>query len=112
MSIQPSHFIVECPLCHAMYEQTGVRLLRELSGTKLFHCQCHMCGRSMFALMLESSGWLSTVGLVTDLDVADALRLEQVKSITSDECIRLHQMIDKDSMEFCRYLQENKRKIV
>lgn len=111
MSIQPSHFIVECPLCRATYEQTGVRLLREFGGTRLFHCSCQSCGRSMLALMLESSGWLSTVGLVTDLEIADALRLEQAEAITSDECIRLHRMIDQDSRAFCRYLQENKSKI-
>jgi len=90
-----------------MYEPAGVRLLRELGGTRLFHCSCQSCGRSMLALMLESSGWLSTVGLVTDLEIADALRLEHAEAITSDECIRLHRMIDKESATFCRYLQES-----
>lgn len=98
-------------MCHSVYEQTGVRLLRELGGTRLFHCSCHSCGRSMLALMLENSGWLSTVGLVTDLGVTDALRLEQSAPISSDECIRLHRMIDKNSQAFCRFLTENKSKI-
>ena len=58
----------------------------------------------MLALMLESSGWLSTVGLVTDLAASDAIRLEDARPITADECIRLHRTIGNQSQDLCRQL--------
>lgn len=58
----------------------------------------------MLALMLESAGWLSTVGLVTDLEVADAIRLEDATPIAADECIRLHHAIHDQSRELCKML--------
>lgn len=58
----------------------------------------------MLALMLESAGWLSTVGLVTDLEVADAIRLEDSSPIAADECIRLHHAIHDQSQDFCKLL--------
>lgn len=104
MSIQPSKLIAECPLCHAPYGQEAVRLLREQSGTRLFHCLCQSCGRSMLALMLESSGWLSTVGLVTDMAASDAIRLEDARPISTDECIIMHRTIETQSRDLCRQI--------
>jgi len=110
MSIHPSRLIAECPLCHTPYGDEAVRLLRELEGSRLFHCSCQKCGRSMMALMLERSGWMSTVGLVTDLEAADAIRLEDAEAITSDECIRFTQVLEMNSQEFCRFLSGQAKK--
>lgn len=56
------------------------------------------------ALMLERSGWMSTVGLVTDLEAADAIRLEDASPLASDECIRFTQVLETRSKEFCQFL--------
>ena len=58
----------------------------------------------MLALMLESAGWLSTVGLVTDLEVADAIRLEDANPIGANECIQLHRAFYDESQGFCRLI--------
>lgn len=58
----------------------------------------------MLALMTDHQGWVSTVGLVTDLEVADAIRLGERNSVGSDECIRMYQMIHQDSQELCKWL--------
>lgn len=100
----PSRLIVECPLCHASYAEDGVRVLDESPNGKLFHCTCGTCGRSMMALMRENTGYVSTVGLVTDQKVEDALRLSERQAITSDECIAAHILLEEESRDLVERL--------
>lgn len=100
----PSRLIVECPLCHASYQEDGVRVIGESPGGKLFHCTCGACGRSMMALMRENTGYVSTVGLVTDQNVEDAMRLSERPAISSDECIAAHILLEEESRDLLEKL--------
>ncbi len=91
-------------MCQAAYAEDEVKLLDERGTTRLFHCFCQRCGHAVLALVLESSGWVSSVGLVTDLEAPDALRLQSAETISSNECIQFHQFLENKSAEFCREL--------
>lgn len=91
-------------MCRASYGDEAVHLIRDGGSARLFHCTCPSCGRSMLALMTDHQGWVSTVGLVTDLEIADAIRLEDRNPLASDECIRLYQAIHQESKELCNWL--------
>ncbi|HEU0051077.1 MAG TPA: hypothetical protein VFQ60_03415 [Patescibacteria group bacterium] len=97
----PSRILAQCPLCQAAYQQGEVHLLGERGSTQLFHCSCKSCGYSVLAVVLENSGWVSSVGLVTDLEVRDAIRFQSFSSITTDECIEFHRELEGKSREFC-----------
>lgn len=101
----PSRLIVECPLCHASYQQERVRALGETAAGKLFHCSCDTCGRSMMALMRENTGYVSTIGLVTDQTVTDAIRLSDRTPISADECIGAHVLLEQESQDFVELLK-------
>lgn len=58
----------------------------------------------MLALMTDHQGWVSTVGLVTDLEISDAMRLAERKPVGSDECIHLYQIFNQQSQKFCEWL--------
>lgn len=102
----PSRLIVECPLCHTSYPEDGVRVIGETEAGKLFHCSCGACGRSMLALMRENTGYVSTVGLVTDQKAEDALRLSEQPVISSDDCIAAHILLEEESRDFTERLAE------
>ena len=102
----PSNILAHCPLCQVAYQEKEVRLVGEKGATKLFHCTCRACGHAMLALILESQGSLSTVGVVTDLEVQDALRFRDSQAITDDDCIRAHQIVEQESRELCRLLMK------
>lgn len=101
----PSRLIVECPLCHASYPEDAVKSLGETAAGKLFHCSCGECGRSMMALMRENTGYVSTIGLVTDQTVGDAMRLTEKGPISADECIGAHVLLERESGELVERLQ-------
>lgn len=87
-----------------MYSNQEVRLLGERGPTRLFHCSCHACGHAMLAIILETQGSISSVGVVTDLEVQDAMRFRDAKPITDDDCIRAHRALEEESLAFCEML--------
>ena len=60
------------------------------------------------AVVLENAGSVSSMGLVTDLEVQDAIRFQGRGPVTSDECIRFHQVLEGDSRGLCQRLLDKK----
>jgi hypothetical protein len=105
MQVEPSRILTQCPLCHEQYGQDTIRLLGEEGITRLVHCTCSHCGRAMIAVILEASGFVSSVGVVTDLEVEDAVRFRDAEPLQMDECIRFSEQIQRQSRQLCRALQ-------
>ncbi|MBM3204661.1 hypothetical protein FJZ48_01615 [Candidatus Uhrbacteria bacterium] len=100
----PSRILTQCPVCQAPYVDERIRLLGARGPTQLFHCSCQQCHHAVIALVLENGGWVSSVGLVTDLEAEDALRFQSVSTLTTDECIQFHQVLEHESKDFCHRL--------
>ncbi len=94
--------LAHCPVCHAMYSTSEIRLLGEKGATRLFHCTCKSCGNAVIAVVLENGGAVSSVGLVTDLKAMDALRFQDLLPVSTDECVATHRLLETDSKAFCR----------
>ncbi len=58
----------------------------------------------MMAIVLEANGAVSSVGLVTDLEAADALRMNDRAPISDDDCIAAHRILQQESRAFCAQL--------
>lgn len=102
------HLLAHCPLCQVAYQSAEVRLLGERGSTRLFHCTCRSCGQAVLAVILETNGSVSSVGLVTDLEIQDALRFTNVPAVSSDECIMAHRLMEGESQAFCQRLLDKK----
>ena len=94
---QSSRLIANCPLCHAEYKNEQVRLVGQEGTSRLFHCTCNDCGNAMLAIILETNGSVSSVGLMTDLEAHDAIRMQSAEPVSADDCIRAHQILENDS---------------
>jgi hypothetical protein len=58
----------------------------------------------MIAVVLETTGWSSSVGMITDLQFADVQRLEALPGLAADECVRFHEVLAHDSAKLCQRL--------
>ena len=94
---QSSKLIANCPLCHAEYKNEKIRLVGQHGTSRLFHCTCNECENAMLAIILESNGSVSSVGLMTDLEAQDAVRIQNADPISANDCIRTHQLLKTDS---------------
>lgn len=102
--------ITHCPLCRAEYQSSEIKMLGEKGAARLFHCTCQACGHSVLAIVLEISGAVSSVGVITDLELSDALRFRDFPPISSDDCLSAHRSMSSESREFCRRLLDKKAK--
>jgi hypothetical protein len=47
---------------------------------------------------------VSSIGLVTDLEVQDATRMQAAEVISSDDVVRAHRVLEEKSQEICKSL--------
>lgn len=104
MNVHPSRILTTCPLCQSAYGRGEIRLVGDRGTSKLFHCRCTQCGHAMLAVIMEARGWVSSIGLVTDLEATDAMRFQTAQPIQTDECVAWHQMLEEKSAELCALL--------
>jgi hypothetical protein len=59
-------------------------------------------------MVLNNGGTTSSVGLVTDLEIQDALRFQAVESLSADDCVAAHELVEHESQAFCEHLLDKK----
>ncbi len=80
-------FISKCPICSTVYDTEKAELFAKNESASLVHITCPSCESSFVAMILMLGHGLSSVGMVTDLNLPDVKRLYQASAITTDETI-------------------------
>ncbi len=100
----PQKLLAHCPVCRKAYSPAKIRLVGERGPTRVFHCSCASCKHAVLAVVLETPGAVSSVGMVTDLELQDALRFKDAEAVSADEVLAMHQALDVDGRAWCRHL--------
>lgn len=98
-----------CPLCHESYQSSAVFAL-DGQKRKVYHCYCHACKRAMLAVLFEASGWLSSIGMLTEFTAAEARRAAKLGVVDGDVCLQAHRYFTEESRAFCAFLQKQAKK--
>jgi hypothetical protein len=86
-----------CPLCEAHYNPMEAQIVGEADDSHLLHITCRKCQNSIIALVLISSGGVSSVGLVTDLNFDDVLKFRDAADISDDDVLEAHGMLEDEA---------------
>ena len=105
---RPNQVLAHCPLCQSAYRDTHIRLLSEKGAQRTFHCSCNACGHALMAVIVESAGTISSVGLVTDMELQDAVQFRDVEPISADECVSAYRSLRDNSRTFIQRLLDKK----
>lgn len=84
----------ECPLCAHAYTSDDVRVLESGDNGHLVHMTCRNCQGAILAMVVASRLGMSTVGIVTDLDPVDVLRLRVVAPVSQDDVLNFHTSLE------------------
>ena len=103
-SSQVAKMLSECPVCKHGYSDKMVRHLGRERDADLYHCACQTCGHALLASVHEQAGLTSAIGMLTDLNIKDALQFCQASIINQDECVTMHRLLQEDSRGLCRAL--------
>ena len=107
------HMLAHCPLCQAAYDDGSVQLLGEAAPSlsvraksRMFHLTCKRCAHAVLAIISESAQGVSSIGLVTDLEVQDAVRVHEAAPISADDVVRAHRALQSQSRAILQALEQ------
>ena len=87
-----------CPLCQAKQGAMEASTVEETADNHLVHLHCRQCQSSILALVTVTPMGLSSIGMITDLSVADARRFKESEPIDFDEVIALNLNLKNHSL--------------
>jgi len=81
--------IIFCPLCNKEYKPLNMRIVENAGDTILAHSHCPKCDGAILSLLYKDFLGITLVGLVTDLCYADAVRIKDGHSVSSDSVLEI-----------------------
>ena len=90
----------QCPLCKQQHTPEAANILLEKNGTHLVHITCPHCQNAVLAVIVVTPMGLSSVGMVTDLQAVDVLRLRHNDAISEDELLDFYTLLKNKQIKF------------
>lgn len=88
-------FLGNCPVCAAAYRQECASVVEKQGDALTFHVDCKECASSALLTVYSGlKGFVTTVGVPTDLAKADLARVKRSKRLTSDDVLELHTFLE------------------
>ena len=84
----------QCPICTHQYTVDAIAVLEEREGMHLVHITCPSCSNAVLAVVVVSAIGMSSVGVVTDLDVQDVVRLRNRPIFSQDDVLDFYTCIE------------------
>lgn len=85
--------ISQCPVCHAPYNPLVGKVLDESEGAHLLFIKCDKCRLSTLALVVASNFGVSSMGLITELDSDEIIKLKDQEAISAAAVLDLYQKL-------------------
>lgn len=73
---------------------------------RTFHLTCPACAHAVLAVIMENQHGVSSLGMVTDLEVQDAVRFQDAEPISADDCLNAKDLLTHSSREFVKAVQQ------
>ncbi len=89
-------FINKCPICSEGYDVNRAEVFIKNESARLVHFTCPKCQSYFMAMVVVLGQGLSSVGMITDLSLADAKRLYKSVPITLDEALDGYTLFSKE----------------
>ncbi|MDO8425799.1 MAG: hypothetical protein Q7T01_04810 [bacterium] len=99
-----------CPVCDTSYNPMEARVIDERDDKHLMHIRCKKCAHSILALVLTTGMGVSSMGLLTDLTFDDVVKFRNVESVTVDDVIAFHQLLEKREGDVFGPVRSGKKK--
>lgn len=90
--------VAYCPLCEQKFNPLEAQVLDERDEAYLVYFKCRKCYSSIVALVMANPWGLASIGLVTDLNNADLLRLRDSESVSDDDVLAMHVLMEKKDL--------------
>lgn len=88
-------YLGSCPVCSSKFEPRMATVVsRQLNAVNIY-AQCIRCKSSISVLVKKNAmGFVTTVGMLTDMTKKDIERIKTLKPISVDDVIEIHKILE------------------
>lgn len=90
-----------CPVCETRSNSMNAQTLGREGETHLMHIRCHKCENAFLTLTLANAIGATSVGLFTDLAFEDVMKFREDRSISVNDVIAMHTMLEQGFVPSC-----------
>lgn len=87
--------LARCAVCQSDFEQNDIITLEDQDQKTTFHVTCHKCGTSSIIFISMSQSGVTGLGVATDLNKEEAVRMFGRDAVSADEVIDMYQIISR-----------------
>ena len=85
--------IIFCPLCDKEYRPVNMKIVEQAGDTVLAHSHCPSCEGAILSLLYKDFMGITLVGLVTDLNYEDAVKIKNESCIDEDSVLEIYKKL-------------------
>lgn len=83
-----------CPICKQEFSEGDIKIVEKQGDSSLVHVTCAKCLNAVLAVILISPFGMSSVGVITDLDEQDVMRMNNKASISEEDVLNFYQFVE------------------
>ncbi|HEX7586426.1 MAG TPA: hypothetical protein VF390_02230 [Patescibacteria group bacterium] len=87
--------LVRCAVCNSGFDKSGLVTLEEQNQKTTLHVTCAKCGTASIIFLSISQSGVAGLGVATDLNTEEAIRMFGREAVSADEVIDMHQLMSK-----------------
>ncbi|MEX0870001.1 MAG: hypothetical protein WDZ39_01055 [Candidatus Spechtbacterales bacterium] len=88
-------YLGNCSVCGTSFETRKTTLISRKEGISHVYAQCVECKSSVIIFVIKSTaGFVTTVGMLTDMTKQDLDKFKKRKPITADDVLELHKALE------------------
>jgi len=88
-------YLGSCPSCETGFGSRNASVIKKKPDMSHIYAQCPNCKSSVSVFVFRSRiGFVTTVGILTDMQKEDILRLKRVRPISADDVLELHKILE------------------
>ncbi|MEX2008281.1 MAG: hypothetical protein WD850_02255 [Candidatus Spechtbacterales bacterium] len=89
-------YLGSCSVCGVKFQGRNTEVLSRKPDISHIYAQCARCKSSTVVFILRNtSGFVTTIGMLTDMKKKDILRFRKMNPITGDDVLDLHRILEK-----------------
>ncbi|HOX97403.1 MAG TPA: hypothetical protein PL066_03590 [bacterium] len=96
--------IATCPVCQQKYNQQTIKVVEKQSDSYVFHITCDKCNSAVLAYAVQTPMGLTTIGLLTDLQLSEVKRFLRQAMISENDVLQAYQVITAKGEDFASLL--------
>lgn len=87
--------LAKCTVCRSVFDRSEFIVLEDQARKTTFHVTCGKCNTSSLIFLSAAQGGAVGLGIVTDLNKEEAVKMFGREAVSADEIIDMHQLVSK-----------------